>query len=97
MNKEPFIRIAKNDATSTKKAVLIRLIAAVAALIVCGIVIVAITKQNPLEVYEGIIAGAVGTRRRILVTVRETIILLLIAVGLTPAFKMKFWNIGAEG
>ena len=24
-------------------------------------------------------------------------VLLLIAIGLTPAFKMKFWNIGAEG
>ena len=97
MNKEPFIRITKNDVTSKRKGVLIRLVAALLALIVCGIVIVAITKQNPIEVYEGIISGAVGTKRRILVTVRETIILLLIAVGLTPAFKMRFWNIGAEG
>lgn len=97
MNKEPFIRITKNDTTSKRKGVLIRLVAALLALIVCGIVIVAITKQNPIEVYEGIISGAVGTKRRILVTVRETIILLLIGVGLTPAFKMRFWNIGAEG
>ena len=97
MNKEPFIRITKNDATSKRKGVFIRLVAALLALIVCGIVIVAITKQNPIEVYQGIISGAVGTKRRILVTVRETIILLLIAVGLTPAFKMRFWNIGAEG
>ena len=97
MNKEPFIRITKNDVTSKRKGVLIRLVAALLALIVCGIVIVAITKQNPIEVYEGIISGAVGTKRRVLVTVRETIILLLIAVGLTPAFKMRFWNIGAEG
>lgn len=97
MSKEPLLRITKCDTTSKAKAVMIRLIAVVLSLIVCGIVIVAVTKQNPVEVYKGIIDGAVGTRRRILVTIRETMILLLIAVGLTPAFKMRFWNIGAEG
>ena len=30
-------------------------------------------------------------------TIREMMVLLCIAIGLTPAFKMKFWNIGAEG
>ena len=97
MNKEPLFRISKSDHTSTKKAIAIRLIAVLLSLIVCGIVIVAVTKQNPVEVYKGIVEGAIGTRRRILVTIRETMILLLIAVGLTPAFKMRFWNIGAEG
>lgn len=97
MSKEPLIRISKSDHTTTRKAIAIRLIAVVLSLIVCGIVIVAVTKQNPVEVYKGIIDGAVGSRRRVLVTVRETIILLLVAVGLTPAFKMRFWNIGAEG
>ena len=62
-----------------------------------ALVIVAITKQNPLEVYAGIIDGAVGTKRRVWTTIRETMVLLCIAIGLTPAFKMKFWNIGAEG
>ncbi len=97
MNKEPFFRITKNDKTSKTKSISTHIVAAILALIVCGIVIVAITKQNPIDVYEGIIDGAIGTKRRILVTVRETVILLLIAVGLTPAFKMRFWNIGAEG
>lgn len=97
MSKEPLLRITKCDTTSKAKSVMIRLIAVILSLIVCGIVIVAVTKQNPVEVYKGIIDGAVGTRRRILVTIRETMILLLIAVGLTPAFKMRFWNIGAEG
>ena len=34
---------------------------------------------------------------RIWQTIRDTMILLCIAIGLAPAFKMKFWNIGAEG
>ena len=53
--------------------------------------------MNPVEVYKGIFSGAVGTSRRAWVTIRDTMVLLLIAIGLTPAFKMKFWNIGAEG
>lgn len=97
MHKKTFIRIAKRDTLSKSKNIGIHLIAVLLALIVCGIVIVMITGQNPLEVYKGIVEGAIGTKRRVLVTLRETMILLLIAVGLTPAFKMRFWNIGAEG
>jgi simple sugar transport system permease protein len=41
--------------------------------------------------------GAFGTSKRSWVTVRDTLMLLCIGVGLAPAFKMRFWNIGAEG
>lgn len=97
MHKEPLCRMVKRDTLSTSKKIKIRFIAVLLALVVCGLTIICMTKQNPLEVYKGLIEGAIGTRRRILVTIRETMFLLLIAVGLTPAFKMKFWNIGAEG
>ena len=93
--KEPAVRMIKRDTISTAKAWGIRLIAVVLSLIVAGLVIVAITKQNPLQVYLGIVDGAVGSSRRVWVTIRETLVLLCIAIGLTPAFKMKFWNIGA--
>ena len=95
--KEPFIRMTKRDVISRGKAWSIRLIAVLLSLVVAAIVIVAITKQNPIQVYLGIIDGAIGTNRRMWVTIRETVVLLCIAIGLTPAFKMKFWNIGAEG
>lgn len=97
MNKEPFVRMTKRDTISRGKAWGIRLIAVLLSLVVAAVVIVAITKQNPIQVYLGIIDGAVGTNRRAWVTIRETVVLLCIAVGLTPAFKMRFWNIGAEG
>lgn len=95
--KEPAVRMIKRDTISTAKAWGIRLAAVALSLIVAGLVIVAITKQNPIQVYLGIIDGAVGSSRRVWVTIRETLVLLCIAIGLTPAFKMKFWNIGAEG
>nr|WP_026508786.1 ABC transporter permease [Butyrivibrio sp. MC2013] len=91
------IHMVKRSGISPLKAWGIRLIAAVLGLIVAAFVIVGITGVNPLKVYEGIIGGAVGSPRRIWVTVRETVVLLLIAVGLMPAFKMRFWNLGAEG
>ena len=95
--KEPAVHMVKRDTISMGKAWAIRLIAVALSLVVAALVIVAITKQNPLEVYAGIIDGAVGTKRRVWTTIRETMVLLCIAIGLTPAFKMKFWNIGAEG
>lgn len=96
-NSEPIVRMIKRDSISMVKAWAIRLTAVVLSLIVAALVIVAITRQNPIEVYLGIVDGAVGTSRRAWVTIRETVLLLCVAIGLTPAFKMKFWNIGAEG
>ncbi|MFA9378044.1 MAG: ABC transporter permease [Lachnotalea sp.] len=97
LNKEPMVRMLKRDTISVPKAWMIRLVAVVLALVVSALVIVSITKQNPIQVYIGIINGAVGSNRRLWVTIREILTMLCIAIGLTPAFKMKFWNIGAEG
>ncbi|MBR6635076.1 MAG: ABC transporter permease, partial [Clostridia bacterium] len=43
------------------------------------------------------IDGAIGTERRIWSLLQNTAMLLCISLAVTPAFKMKFWNIGAEG
>jgi len=91
------IRLKKRDHISTLTAVRFRLVSILLALIVCAGVIVAITHMNPLQVYGGIIDGAAGNSRRLWVSIRDILVLLLVAVGLVPAFKMKFWNIGAEG
>lgn len=91
------IRLSKNDNLKFYKKLLIRIGAVVAALLVCAIVIISVTDLNPFEVYGGIINGALGTKRRVWVTIRDMLVLLLVAVGLVPAFKMRFWNIGAEG
>ncbi len=79
------------------KRIGIRGIAIVLSLIVSAIVIFAITKYNPIVVYEVMFEGAFGTKTRCWSTIKETLMLTCIAVGLSPAFKMRFWNIGAEG
>lgn len=96
-NEKLSIRLSKTENLPVWKKILFRVIGMIAALIVCAIVIIAITKQNPIEVFGGIIKGAFGSKRRVWMTIRDTLVLLLLAIGLIPAFKMKFWNIGAEG
>lgn len=89
--------IIKRDDIVWWKAWGIRFIAIVLALIVCGIVTVSLTDLNPLEMYATMIDGAVGTSRLVWNLFQNTAILLCVSLAVTPAFKMKFWNIGAEG
>ena len=91
------IRLSKKEPLPLWKSLLIRLGAIFLSLIVCALVIISVTDLNPFEIFAGIIDGALGSNRRIWVTIRDTLVLLLVAVALIPAFKMRFWNIGAEG
>lgn len=96
-NKEPLFHIVKRDTLPIYQSMGIRALAIVLALIVCGIITTITTGINPIEVYRSIITGAFGTTRKTWITFQNASILLLIALALTPAFKMRFWNIGGEG
>ena len=91
------MHISKRDTISRGKAWTIRAIAILLALIVDGIIIYAIVKMNPLKVYVSLASGAFGTSKRMWFTIRDCMILTCIAIGLAPAFKMRCWNVGAEG
>ena len=94
---EPLVHIAKRESLVWWKSWLIRLLSVVLALIVSALFIYAISKLNPVKVYGAMWDGAFGTSKRAWVTVRDTMMLLCIGIGLAPAFMMRFWNIGAEG
>ena len=94
---EPFLRIVKRSGLRWWQNFLIRVAAVVLAMVVCALVIYGIVHLNPMLVYGSIWNGAFGTMNRTWITIKETAFLLCIAVGLAPAFKMRFWNIGAEG
>ena len=94
---EPLFHIVKRKSMPVKYQMLVRLLAIVAAIIVCAIVTVITTKMNPLSVFAAVFTGAFGSARKTWITLQDTAILLIIALALTPAFKMKFWNIGGEG
>lgn len=95
-NREPFIRISKRTDVSLKTGILVRAIAIVLALIVCGIVTKVFTGDDPVSIFKTIVYGAFGNGR-LLVTIHEIAILLCVSLAVTPAFRMRFWNIGAEG
>jgi len=95
--KDPLIRISKRGVMPLWQSVLVRVIAILISLIVCGFIIFAIVKMNPIEVYKAMFEGAFGSNRRAWVTIRDMMMMLCIGVGLAPSFKMKFWNLGAEG
>ena len=95
--KEPLVRISKREFMPLWQSILVRIIAIVISLVVCGFIIFAIVKENPVKVYEAMVQGAFGSNRRVWVTIRDIMMMLCIGVGLAPAFKMKFWNLGAEG
>ena len=98
MNKKgSLFHISKRDALSLPKALLIRGGILLLALVFCGLITTLLTGQDPIAVYGTILKGAFGTSRKIWVTGQNVAVLLGISLAVTPAFKMRFWNIGAEG
>jgi len=89
--------IVKRDDIVWWQAWGIRVISVILALIVCGFVTVSLTDLNPIQMYITMIEGAIGTSRLTWNLLQNTAILLCVSLAVTPAFKMKFWNIGAEG
>jgi len=93
----PPIHIAKRDTLVWWKAWGVRAISVLLALVVCGVITVALTGINPVKMYVSMFEGAVGTPRLVWNLLQNTAILLCVSLAVTPAFKMRFWNIGAEG
>lgn len=94
---EPPFRVAKKASISTRKALLIRVIAIVCALIFTSLLSVFLLKANPIKFLLTMFNGNFGSSRRIWKLLKDASVLLGISLAITPAFRMKFWNIGAEG
>ncbi|MBQ7994477.1 MAG: ABC transporter permease [Solobacterium sp.] len=95
--KEPLIHLVRRVDIPASKAWMIRIICVLLGMLVCALFIMSITSLNPVSVYASMFSGAFGTPRRIWQTLKDMAILLCIGIGLAPAFKLRFWNVGAEG
>ena len=95
----PLLHIVKRDSGSLtwQYKLLVRAIAIVLALLACGVLITLMTDAKPLAVYKSMVDGVFGTERRRWNAAQGMAMLLCVSLAVTPAFKMKFWNIGAEG
>lgn len=98
MNKqhEPLIRLAKRDLMPAKKVWTIRLSSFLVAILL-GALIFMVMGNNPISAYGAILSGSLGKKTAIRQTVKIAIPLLGTALAIAPCFKMRFWNIGAEG
>ncbi|HQC35940.1 MAG TPA: ABC transporter permease [Bacillota bacterium] len=97
MNKHtPFIRLAKREDIARHSVWMIRAASFVAAILL-GCLIFLSVDANPLTAYKTIISGALGNKNGIRQVVKYAIPLLGTALALAPCFKMRYWNIGAEG
>lgn len=90
------IRLTKRDNFSSKQEKIVMLVAILLSIVCAGLILL-IFGLNPIEVFGAMINGALGTKLRITSTITKAIPLIITSLGIIVAFKMKFWNIGAEG
>ena len=100
-SKEPLFHITKRMNISSGKFACIYLLSLVVAIILAGIFII-IIGGNPFEFYKTVFScyftGSANQRGIYIENlISLTIPLVITSLGVAVAFKMKFWNIGAEG
>ena len=93
----PLVHITKRKEMSWAASWGVRICALLLAFLVNAIITTLVTGENPFQVYATMTYGCFGTNRRIWNFAQELAILLCVALALTPAFKMRFWNLGGEG
>ena len=93
---EPLFHIVKRDSMPKLNSFLIRIGSILFALIFCGILTMVLTGENPISVYVTMFEGAFGSTRKFWKLMQSLAMLLCVSLALTPAFKMRFWNIGGE-
>ncbi len=91
------IHISKRGNMPRGKALAIRLAGLMAGVLLCALITVLTTHSNPLTVFASVANGSFGSARKAWIFFQNTAILLLISLAVTPAFKMRCWNLGAEG
>lgn len=96
LGREPLVRITKRAERSGKSIMLLRVGAFLLSLLAGGIFILCLG-YNPIGVYSVILSGSFRSAMAVQAMVKLMIPLLISSLGITLAFKMKFWNIGAEG
>lgn len=90
------LKIEKRLTPSRTASFLVPFISLLLALIFGGIILLA-AGANPLTTYKAMFLGAFGSKYSLSETMVKAIPLMLCGLGVSIAFRMLFWNIGAEG
>ncbi|MCI3923722.1 ABC transporter permease [Paenibacillus sp. TRM 82003] len=84
------------DPSVTKSPWWVPVVSVLLALLVCAAFIAA-NGMNPITVYMKMLRGAFGTAYGVNETLVKAIPLLLCGLGVSIAYRISVWNIGAEG
>ena len=95
-NKDPLIKISKRQNLALGYKLLLTIGAILLSLVLGGILL-ACLGYNPVDFYVQMILGNFKNASYLKLMVRVLIPLLITSLGVSLAFKMRFWNIGAEG
>jgi simple sugar transport system permease protein len=90
------LKVEKRLTPSRTASFLVPFISLLLALIFGGIILLA-AGANPLTTYKAMFLGAFGSKYSLSETMVKAIPLMLCGLGVSIAFRMLFWNIGAEG
>ena len=97
IKRDPFIHLTRLPDPKARHYWFSKLISVVIALLICALITNAMAPGSFGDFFKFLGLGTFSSSLQTLRVFQDTAILLLIALALTPAFKMKFWNIGAEG
>ncbi|MFA6706410.1 MAG: ABC transporter permease, partial [Sphaerochaetaceae bacterium] len=90
------IAIEKRTKKSRLAIFLVPIVSFIISLLL-GAIVLALSKASPIAAYSAMVKGAFGNARWFQYTIVEALPLLLCGLGVGIAFRLKFWNIGAEG
>lgn len=90
------VQLEKRTDQNRITGILIPLISFLLALVFCAFILI-LFGINPIQVYAVMVKGSLGSSYAITETLVKAIPLMLTGLGVSIAFHMHFWNIGAEG
>lgn len=96
-NREPFIHLTRRKTIPLKYSILIRVCAVLLATLSILVVAKLTTEASLKDIFAYVKSGAFGSSFSVEETFKDVAILLCISLALAPAFKMRFWNVGAQG
>ena len=97
VKKDPLVHITRLPDPKIRHYWFSKIISVVVALLICAIITTSMAPGSFGDFFKYLGLGTFSNSLQVIRLFQDAAILLLIALALTPAFKMKFWNIGAEG
>ena len=92
--KEPLFHITKRKSMNWWQSLLTKGASIFAAVIVVGILSIVLIGQNPFRIFGTFFKGLFIDPWTLML---DTALLLGFGLAILPAFKMKYWNMGANG